>query len=70
MILGVGIDLLHFPRLVGLVKRQGSPSRLARRILSTHELAEFEAISGVSTAAGANDQRNASATSLKYLAVR
>jgi phosphopantetheinyl transferase (holo-ACP synthase) len=68
MILGVGIDLLHFPRLVGLVRRQGGPSRLARRILSTHELAEFEALTGVSTAA--QDQDNASESSLKYLAVR
>ena len=70
MILGVGIDLLHFPRLVGLVRRQGGPSRLARRILSPLELAEFEAISNASKVKGANDQGNASATSLKYLAVR
>lgn len=70
MILGVGIDLLHLPRLVGLVRRQGGPSRLARRILSPLELAEFEAFSGSSKAAGPNDQGNASATLLKYLAVR
>jgi hypothetical protein len=37
---GIGIDLLHIPRMVALTERRG-PSRLASRILSPSELRDF-----------------------------
>ena len=40
MILGVGLDIVHLPRIASLVARRG-PVRLARRILSSKELAAW-----------------------------
>ncbi|KAF9247234.1 4'-phosphopantetheinyl transferase [Melanogaster broomeanus] len=37
---GIGIDLLHVPRMVALIERRG-PARLASRILSLSELQAF-----------------------------
>jgi hypothetical protein len=42
-IIGVGIDLLHLPRISSLIKRRGK-TKLAMRILSTGELADWELI--------------------------
>ncbi|KDQ17590.1 hypothetical protein BOTBODRAFT_185729 [Botryobasidium botryosum FD-172 SS1] len=42
-ILGVGIDILHLPRLRSLLSRR-DPLLLAKRILSAPELAEWEDI--------------------------
>jgi holo-[acyl-carrier protein] synthase len=41
MILGVGVDLLALPRLRAVIARRGR-DRLAKRILSTSELLEWE----------------------------
>ncbi|KAF9226505.1 4'-phosphopantetheinyl transferase [Gyrodon lividus] len=37
---GIGVDLLHVPRMVALIERRG-PARLASRILSPSELGDF-----------------------------
>lgn len=60
MIVGVGVDLLHLPRLAKLAQRQASGiSRLAQRILSREERLEFGRL-----CSDGEDAR------LKYLAVR
>ena len=41
-ILGIGVDVVHFPRIVAL-SRKYSPTRLATRILSSTELALWKA---------------------------
>ncbi|KAI8890464.1 4'-phosphopantetheinyl transferase [Backusella circina FSU 941] len=41
MILGIGVDIVHLQRIRALVARRGS-EKLARRILSVKELAEFQ----------------------------
>jgi holo-[acyl-carrier protein] synthase len=43
MLLGVGTDILHLPRLKALIGRR-SQGLLARRILSTHELEVFASL--------------------------
>lgn len=40
MILGIGVDLVHLPRIAALVSRRGH-ERLAKRILSPLELKEY-----------------------------
>ena len=40
MIVGVGVDILHFPRLQSLVSRRGREA-LAKRILHPSEFAQF-----------------------------
>ncbi|CAO3696295.1 unnamed protein product [Rhizopus stolonifer] len=40
MILGIGVDILHLPRLNTLLLRRGK-EKLAKRILSKTELSEF-----------------------------
>lgn len=40
MIVGVGVDILHFPRLQSLVSRRGRDA-LAKRILHPSEFAQF-----------------------------
>lgn len=40
-ILGIGIDILHLPRLISLLSRRGSEA-FATRILSSQELRTFE----------------------------
>ncbi|SCZ88655.1 BZ3500_MvSof-1268-A1-R1_Chr2-1g04551 [Microbotryum saponariae] len=40
MILGIGVDLLHLPRLSSLIKRRGA-ERFARRILTPLELEQW-----------------------------
>ncbi|EJD01323.1 4'-phosphopantetheinyl transferase [Fomitiporia mediterranea MF3/22] len=54
MILGVGIDIVHLPRIASLVARRGS-ERLAQRILSPRELPHW---------------RLESKDAVRYLAVR
>lgn len=41
MILGIGVDIVHLPRIASLITRRGSKV-LARRILSSREHKEFE----------------------------
>lgn len=43
MILGIGVDIVHLPRIASLITRRG-PERLAKRILSQEELKEFKLI--------------------------
>jgi holo-[acyl-carrier protein] synthase len=43
-VVGIGVDLLHVPRILALLKRRGS-RRLALRILSPMELSQWEALS-------------------------
>jgi len=43
-IIGIGIDIIHTPRLASLVARR-SPTKLATRILSPSELREWEKLS-------------------------
>lgn len=57
-ILGIGVDLVHVPRIVSLIKRRGS-GRLASRILSQEELARWKEIPS-------NDEPR----SVRFLAVR
>ncbi|KAI9266077.1 4'-phosphopantetheinyl transferase [Sporodiniella umbellata] len=40
MILGIGVDILHLPRLNAVLRRRGS-EKLAKRILSKAELSDF-----------------------------
>ncbi|KAL9536934.1 hypothetical protein MBANPS3_012236 [Mucor bainieri] len=42
MIIGVGVDIVHLPRIAALIARRGSDG-LAKRILSTTEYTEFAA---------------------------
>src|ERR1700692_2201632 len=39
-ILGIGVDLVYLPRITSLISRRGTP-RLASRILSSHELLDW-----------------------------
>ncbi|KAI0347287.1 4'-phosphopantetheinyl transferase [Trametopsis cervina] len=57
-ILGVGVDVVHLPRIAALINRRTAP-RLASRILSTTELEQWRDLSG------ADPQRQTS-----FLAVR
>lgn len=41
MILGIGVDIVHLPRIASLISRRGSTC-LAKRILSPIELHEFQ----------------------------
>ncbi|OAX43908.1 4'-phosphopantetheinyl transferase [Rhizopogon vinicolor AM-OR11-026] len=41
LILGIGVDILHLPRLISLLSRKGSDA-FAARILSTQELRSFQ----------------------------
>jgi len=47
-IIGIGIDIIHVPRIVSLVARR-TPAKLAARILSSSELSEWEALSPPTT---------------------
>ncbi|KAI8637395.1 4'-phosphopantetheinyl transferase superfamily [Parasitella parasitica] len=41
MILGIGVDIVHLPRIAALISRRGS-DQLAKRILSPTEYTEFQ----------------------------
>jgi len=43
-IIGIGIDIVHTPRIASLVARR-TPAKLAARILSSSELREWETLS-------------------------
>ncbi|KAK0206474.1 4'-phosphopantetheinyl transferase [Desarmillaria ectypa] len=43
MILGIGVDVVHLPRIVALIARRG-PERFAQRILSNEELQSWKTI--------------------------
>ncbi|KAG2230717.1 4'-phosphopantetheinyl transferase [Thamnidium elegans] len=40
MIIGIGVDIVHLPRIASLMSRRGS-NKLAKRILSQQEYQEF-----------------------------
>ncbi|KAG1755767.1 4'-phosphopantetheinyl transferase superfamily [Suillus lakei] len=42
-ILGIGVDILHLPRLISLLSRRGSEA-FATRILSSQELRSFQSL--------------------------
>jgi hypothetical protein len=42
-ILGVGVDLLHSPRITQLLNRRG-PTRFASRVLSLEEISQWKAL--------------------------
>ncbi|ORE09962.1 4'-phosphopantetheinyl transferase [Rhizopus microsporus var. microsporus] len=46
MILGIGVDILYLPRITSLASRRGK-EKLAKRILSTKELSEFNQLKSV-----------------------
>lgn len=41
MIIGIGVDIVHIPRITALIARRGQ-DKLAHRILSPIELKEFQ----------------------------
>ncbi|KAI8069841.1 4'-phosphopantetheinyl transferase [Gilbertella persicaria] len=43
MIIGIGVDIMHLPRITALVARRGH-DKLARRILSQKEYLEFKSL--------------------------
>lgn len=43
MILGIGVDVVHVPRIAALIARRG-PERFAQRILSNEELHSWKSI--------------------------
>ncbi|KAK6497419.1 hypothetical protein TWF481_011828 [Arthrobotrys musiformis] len=65
---GIGVDILHLPRLLSLLSRRPI-SKFTRRILTPNELAEFQKLSSI-------DPPNPSSTSLlsnpatRFLATR
>lgn len=58
MILGIGVDIVHLPRIAALVKRR-SCEKLVRRILSLQELQDWTRLRG------SDDQQE-----IRFLAVR
>ncbi len=42
-ILGIGVDVVHLPRIAALIKRR-TAHKLASRILSTHELEDWQRV--------------------------
>ncbi|RUS18024.1 hypothetical protein BC937DRAFT_89213 [Endogone sp. FLAS-F59071] len=62
MILGIGVDILHLPRLAALIARRANAREIfACRILSLDEIAEFHNVI---------DRRASSSTVDMYLATR
>lgn len=59
MIVGIGTDLLHIPRIKALIAKRGAPT-LARRILSPRELTEFKALIRGKLDLGASSSSSAS----------
>ncbi|KAF6762677.1 4'-phosphopantetheinyl transferase [Ephemerocybe angulata] len=59
-VLGIGVDILHVPRIAAVLKRTYG-SRLPRRILSPSEHVQWDAL---------NDSGASSEAQLKFLAVR
>ena len=74
-IIGVGIDVVHVPRIVSIVTRR-TPAKLASRILSPSEFREWETLSAPTTITSTVTSRDSnpigSATleSVRFLAVR
>lgn len=57
-ILGIGVDVVHLPRIAALLHRRG-PQRLASRILSESEVVDWQRLN-----------ESDSARKVSYLAVR
>jgi len=71
-IIGVGIDIVHVPRLVSLVTRR-TPAKFASRILSPSEFREWEILSPPTTSTSTMTPRDSNpigAESVRFLAVR
>jgi len=65
-IIGVGIDIVHVPRIVSLVTRR-TPARFASRILSPSEFSEWETLSPPTTSTSTKDSNQ---EWVRFLAVR
>lgn len=65
MLVGLGLDILHLPRLIHLVQRRGL-DRLARRILTDAERSEWDSLPHAADHAGQLLVHRR----LRYLAVR
>lgn len=72
-IIGVGIDIVHAPRIVSLIVRR-TPTKLATRILSPSELREWGAISPPTAVPSSTTKRDLGALMaekwFRFLAVR
>ena len=72
-IIGVGIDVVHIPRIVSLVTRR-TPTKLASRILSPSEFSDWKILSPPTTSAVTPRDSNPiwaeSLESVRFLAVR
>jgi len=63
MILGIGVDLVHIPRVMHALERFGP--RFARRVLDGEEFAEYERIA---THAGSDANRGARFVAMRFAA--
>ena len=72
-IIGVGIDIVHVPRIISLVNRR-NPAKLAARILSPSEFNDWEALSPPTASTSSDSDTPATVTgtskSVRFLAVR
>ena len=74
-IIGVGIDIVHIPRIVSLVVRR-TPAKLAARMLSPSELSEWETLylptttTSTVTAKGSSTITTENLKWVRFLAVR
>ena len=76
-VIGIGVDIVHVPRLASLVRRR-SPAKFAVRILSPSELSEWKTLSPSTTSAPAMTARDSDVIAVvpeiskrvRFLAVR
>jgi holo-[acyl-carrier protein] synthase len=76
-IIGIGVDIVHVPRIASLVRRR-SPAKFAARILSPTELSEWKTLSPPTTSAPAATARDSDVIAtvpdiskrVRFLAVR
>ena len=68
-ILGIGVDILHLPRLRSLISRRGV-ERVSNRILSLPELVEWRQIQLQQSESALEDTREVLERQTSFLAVR
>jgi len=74
-IIGVGVDIIHVPRIVSLVTRR-TPAKLAARILSPSEFSEWETLSPQTTSTSTMTAKDSNVITtgtpewVRFLAVR
>lgn len=66
-IIGVGIDIVHVPRIISLVNRR-TPTKLAARILSPSQLNDWEALSPPTTSTSRPVAVTGTSKSVRFLA--